>query len=525
MNGKSWLIIWMVIVSITLGILGMQVYKVDPYMHFHKPDTKKYTYTLFNQRSQNDGLTKYLDYDALITGTSMTENFKTSEMNDIFKCNSIKVPYSGGTYKEINDNLKIAVDNNPNLEIVVRGLDMQKFLDDKDLMREDLGKYPTYLYDKNPFNDVQYIWNRDVINRVYFSSNNESTAGITSFDEYSRWQLNYIFGINTVCPDGIQEPKKNKFVHLTNEEKKVIKENISQNVTSLAKENPNISFYYFFPPYSILYWHDLISDGTIYKQLEAEKYVIKLILECDNIKLFSFNNRMDITTDLNNYKDNLHYGEWVNSLILCWMHDGKYQITNSNYKKYLDEERNNYINFDYSSLNNQIDYENDFFAAALLNEERAGTEPVNILNTTSDKLNMRKASIVKDQYDGSDGIKCTGSLQREPNNKMSVYDYIVNVEYIGAKMDIAHVDDYRYLVFYGKKVSNHGQPTVYIIDDDGKKIGELELNYRDIDSEWHQYLIDITNAKGKVHIIFNGGYIDNTGNADSNYIFSNIMLY
>ena len=246
MNGKSWLIIWMVIVSITLGILGMQVYKVDPYMHFHKPDTKKYTYTLFNQRSQNDGLTKYLDYDALITGTSMTENFKTSEMNDIFKCNSIKVPYSGGTYKEINDNLKIAVDNNPNLEIVVRGLDMQKFLDDKDLMREDLGKYPTYLYDKNPFNDVQYIWNRDVINRVYFSSNNESTAGITSFDEYSRWQLNYIFGINTVCPDGIQEPKKNKFVHLTNEEKKVIKENISQNVTGLAKENPNISFYYFF---------------------------------------------------------------------------------------------------------------------------------------------------------------------------------------------------------------------------------------------------------------------------------------
>lgn len=133
------------------------MYRIDPYMHYHKPDTEGYFYSLNNQRSQNDGITKHFEYDALITGTSMTENFKTSEMDALFACNSIKVPYSGGSYKEINDNLKVAVENNPNLKMVVRGLDMGRFLDDKDVMRYDLGTYPTYLYDSNPLNDVQYI--------------------------------------------------------------------------------------------------------------------------------------------------------------------------------------------------------------------------------------------------------------------------------------------------------------------------------------------------------------------------------
>lgn len=61
----------------------------------------------------------------------MTENFKTSEMNEIFGVNSIKVPYSGATYKELNDNLIIALENNPNLKTIVRCLDYVRIFDSK----------------------------------------------------------------------------------------------------------------------------------------------------------------------------------------------------------------------------------------------------------------------------------------------------------------------------------------------------------------------------------------------------------
>jgi len=530
MKGKYWLTGWLIIVCIGLGILGGWVYKVDPYMHFHKPDTEKYFYSLHNQRSQNDGMTKHFDYDALITGTSMTENFKTSEMDAIFGCNSIKVPYSGGSYKEINDNLKVATNNNPNLKIVVRGLDMGFFLTDKDYMREDLGKYPKYLYDSNSLNDVQYIWNRDIIWSITYpmtagSQKEGYKLGITAFDDYSRWQYGYVFGINAVCPDGISESSKGEPVHLSDDEKEIIKGSIAQNVTSLAKENPDITFYYFFTPYSVLYWKDLVSKGTIYRQIEAEEYIINLILEYGNIKLFSFNNRTDITADLNNYKDSSHYGQWVNSLILRWMHDGEYQITKRNYKDYLNEELNNYLNFDYYGLNGQVDYESDFYAAALLNEELTGATPIRILEMDSDDLNLMGATIVDNQYGGNTGIKCIGSLKRDSESELSVFDYLLNTEYVGAKVCIPSVDDYGYLVFYGKKISDQGQPTVYVINDAGEKIGELTLNYHDIDNEWHQYVIDITKVKGDISIIFNGGYVDSTGSPDSDYIFSDITLY
>lgn len=530
MNSKHWLLGWAIITLIPLMFVGILVYLTDPYMHFHEPESDTYFYVLNNPRSQNDGMTKHLPYDALITGTSMTENFKTSDMNSIFGCNSIKVPYSGGSYKEINDNISVSVKNNPDLKMVVRGLDMGKFFDEKDTMRVDMGEYPKYLYDANPLNDVKYIWNRDVIwNRVYkmlVESNDDGFCpGMTSFDEYCSWQPRFTFGVNSVCPDGIEDTKAGEPVRLTDAEKEGIKGNITQNVVALAKDNPDITFYYFFTPYSAAWWRQLVASGSIYRQIEAEKYIIELILECDNIQLYSFNNRMDITTNLNNYKDPMHYGQWINTLMLKWMHDGQYRITRENYTGYLEEELHNYLTFDYSSLMKQEDYESDFYMAALLNEELTGLVPVDVCNIYADRLNLSKASLVENQYQGTPGIVCKGRLDRETEGNVSILDYLLSDEYIGAKIELKDVDNYGYLVFYGKKISGNGQPTVYILNEAGEAVKKLAREYTELDNEWHQYLIDITELNGNITVLFNGGSVDNAGSCESEYVFSNIKLY
>lgn len=344
------------LVIAVLTVVGLWVVKIDPFFHYHKPDTKSYYYILNNQRSQNDGIVKNFEYDALITGTSMTENFKTSEMDGIFGTNSIKVPYSGGTYKEINDNVANALEHNPNLTVVVRGLDMTKFIEDKDSMRQDLGEYPTYLYDNNMLNDVKYIFNREVIfNRVYPMeiANNENgfMPGITSFDAYSNWMASYTFGIDAVCPNGIKIQTPGSPVHLSDEEKEIVLGTVHQNITSLAEEYPNVIFYYFFTPYSAVWWQTLVNDGTIYRQIEAERLIIEEILKFSNIKLYSFNNLTDITTNLNNYKDSTHYGEWINELILQYMYDGECLLSYVNYELYLEKELLFYSTYDYTLLN------------------------------------------------------------------------------------------------------------------------------------------------------------------------------
>ena len=51
------------------------------------------------------------------------------------------------------------------------------------------------------------------------------------------------------------------------------------------------------------------------------------------------------------------------------------------------------------------------------------------------------------------------------------------------------------------------------------------MNYPDLDNEWHQYAVNLDGIYGNVTVVINGGYIDNLGSANSNYVFSKIILY
>ena len=52
--------------------------------------------------------------------------------------------------------------------------------------------------------------------------------------------------------------------------------------------------------------------------------------------------------------------------MLKYMYDGKCLLTYENYEEYLKEELSFYTTYDYEQLNNQVDYETDYFAEALL---------------------------------------------------------------------------------------------------------------------------------------------------------------
>ena len=352
MNFKKWIYIFAAEICLGVFVLASISIIVDPFFHYHKPLPGLF-YVLNNERYQNDGILKHFDYDAIITGTSMTENFKTSEFNALFNANAIKVPFSGGTFKEINDNLKTAYKTNHHVKYIVRSLDTYKILSNKDEMRNDMGEYPVYLYNDDLIDDFKYILNKDVVKnaaKIVKNTLKNKGGGITSFDEYANWNDDYKFGAASVLKKRTEFKKSKQIRTLTEKDKKTISENIKQNVTDLAKEHPETTFYYFFPPYSIAYWGEAYENGSIQRIIEIEQYAIELILECPNIKLFSFNTMADITTNLNNYKDSLHYGEWINSKMLIFMKNDIGLLTKGNYKKYIEAEKEIYLNYPYNDL-------------------------------------------------------------------------------------------------------------------------------------------------------------------------------
>lgn len=346
---KKWLITTIGFTFFFLLLFGSITVIIDPYFHYHAP-LSQLEYPITNERYQNDGIVKHFSYDAIITGTSMTQNFKASEMDELFHVTSIKVPFSGGGYKETNEILKQAVQANPNISCVVRGLDHALLIQDKDWMRFDADFYPNYLYDSFLPNDVNYILNKEILTTsISVLQYTKSGGKTTDFDTYGNWMSQVIFGKDAV--NALYErPVKTEMAEFTESDRQLVTGNVQQNVIELIKDNPDIKFYLFFPPYSIYMWDTWNQSGNLVRQLEAEKLEIELLLEYENVKLFSFFQNYEMICNLDNYKDHTHYSEDINSKILQWMSQGAYQLTKENYLDYCEDVRNFYCTYDYDSL-------------------------------------------------------------------------------------------------------------------------------------------------------------------------------
>lgn len=348
-SDKTWSIKLLVLVAVMLGMTGMLTIVIDPYFHYHAP-LDGLEYPIHNERYQNNGIVRHFTYDAIITGTSMTQNFKTSEFDHIFDVHSIKVPFSGGSYKEINNNLRQAVKANTDIRIILRGLDYGALLEEKDTMRYE--NYPLYLYDNLLFNDVEYIWNKTILLKDTYTVISYTRDGnkTTTFDEYNNWMSRCTFGKKAVDAAYDRPGKSEEMLHMTNADYKLLYANLKQNIIELAEKNRQIEFYLFFTPYSIYYWDSLNQSGELEKQLEAEKKAIEILLDYENIHLFSFHDDFAMICDLNHYKDMLHYGESVNSKMLLCMKKADHLLTKENYTDYYQRIYDFYTTYDYDAL-------------------------------------------------------------------------------------------------------------------------------------------------------------------------------
>lgn len=348
MNSKKWCICTMVFTLVLVLVSGILTTVIDPFFHYHAP-LESLQYPINNQRYQNDGIVKNFSYDALITGTSLTENFKTSEFDALFGVNSIKVCYSGGTNSEIINNLRRAIDANPDIKYVVYGIDEWHLLSGRVLIEAD-GDYPTYLYDDTIFNDVEYLLNKEILcsNTLGVLDYTRSGQTTTSFDDYSSWVYPYDAEI---VKSGYSRPEKAEAItEFTEANAATLSENLRDNLLQLALENPDIQFLCFFPPYSILNWDTHSQDGTLASLIQQFIMATEILLEADNIRLFSFYTDFETITNLNNYRDIVHYSNDINSLLLQRMHDGEYLLTQENYLEHWQEVLVFYQTYDYDAL-------------------------------------------------------------------------------------------------------------------------------------------------------------------------------
>ncbi|MBR7089836.1 MAG: hypothetical protein IKI46_05020 [Lachnospiraceae bacterium] len=336
--------------ALMIAVAALVVW-VDPFFHYHGP-VEGISYILDNERYQNDGIVRNFEYDALITGTSVTENFRTSLADKLFGVTSVKAAYAGGYYKEISDGERNALESNPDIRLVIRSMDTFFAMSEADYRNPEAAD-PAFLTDDNPFNDDAYVYNADVLFEYVNAELIRTAKGVPgdNFDTYMRFAEDRPLGAAYVLKYLDDAKPAEEFTQLSEEDRQMLLENIRANLTANIEAYPEVEFYYFIPPYCIADWYgNHIVTGDLPAYIEIMEILTEEVLKYDNAHVFCFYDDTDLVTNLDNYSDLQHYSGEVSDMILECMAKGEHELTKETYAEYFRTVEDFYMNYDYSQM-------------------------------------------------------------------------------------------------------------------------------------------------------------------------------
>ena len=103
--------------------------------------------------------------DSIVIGTSVTANFRASWFDEAFSCKTAKFTFPGGNFGEFIKALDMAYEDHE-IQRVFWGLDTNLLTA---FPQESTELLPDYLYNDNPWDDVEYLYNKDVLFRQIVS--------------------------------------------------------------------------------------------------------------------------------------------------------------------------------------------------------------------------------------------------------------------------------------------------------------------------------------------------------------------
>jgi len=103
-------------------------------------------------------------------------------------------------------------------------------------------------------------------------------------------------------------------------------------------------------PYSIVWFDEITRKGLRDAILTGMEHVMARLLAYDNVEMYSFAGCEDIITDLDNYRESMHFSEKINAYMVDCMKEGKYRITKGNYRDEMTRLEDFVTNYDYEAI-------------------------------------------------------------------------------------------------------------------------------------------------------------------------------
>lgn len=330
MKAKKWLVrLFASIISILL-VMALTVFIYDPYCYYRIPDNRL---IVNNYRFLNAGIAKNADYNTVILGSSMTQNFNMDSFRTKLGMDPVKLSVGAMSIEGMELTYGL-VDRVGKAENVFVCIDLPSLNKDKD----DLETYATYLYNDTAFDDYKYLfgyetWMRLLPLNIAFNLADAVGIKLPSFyackniDDIGQWHSDA-----TYDGEKIKENYMNNYTGVSAQNTVGVQTRMTKNadkILSIVCSDDTKNVILFFPPYSALYWADSMNQGLFEEYMMVKEYIVNQAEKMPHVAVYDFQ-PMDIISDLDNYKDITHYSAYINEEMVDCFSEKRYLVDSEN---------------------------------------------------------------------------------------------------------------------------------------------------------------------------------------------------
>lgn len=301
----------LILISISCLLLAsLLVILFDPFYMYHKP--LPFLKAVLEERDYEVmGTLRNFEYDSVILGTSVAENYNNHWFDEAFQVTSVKAMRASGRNSDLLFYLEEAY-KHQEISHVFYSVDLFSIFQPTTHTFEEEDYY--YLINNTPFDDFKYLWNKDIIlKKIPLQLAYSFFLDYDEGESYNWYQektfskeamMTHYFPLSTFAP--MQEASAID---------PVVMENILA-LKDMILEHPETEFQLFFPPSSILWWDNEYRSGTLEIKLEAIRLFVTELAPLDNVSIYYYQNDESLIKNLDLYMDSVHFNQTVNKTLV-----------------------------------------------------------------------------------------------------------------------------------------------------------------------------------------------------------------
>lgn len=301
--------------------LGLANLLVDPHRRFHAPRIGRPYYS--RPRHLNPGLARTATYDTALMGNSLIENLRPAEVEAALGGRCLKLPMPTAAAREVSLLLDVVV-RAGRARRVILCLDAFTFRGAPDRFGHGPDAFPVHLYRPGLAGSLRYALSVDTFAtswRVIRRSLSRRPRRQFDPEAYGDDPGERVFSEAAVracfaggAPDRGNRPEEFEFSNL--------ERNWRGQILPHFDAGPRVDFLLYLPPWSVLAWADAERKGILESCLAFRTLALETAAARPNARLFDFQ-ADDVVSELDEYRDLIHYSAAVNGQILARLAAGE----------------------------------------------------------------------------------------------------------------------------------------------------------------------------------------------------------